>query len=71
MKDLAEILDGSTAGSILEIGCGRGQFLQNLVESLPQVKRVVGVDIIDPHITVMPGLFRLIISRLLLVVKEV
>jgi len=56
MKDLAEILDGSTAGSILEIGCGRGQFLQNLVESLPQAKRVVGVDVIDPRTTVMPEL---------------
>lgn len=56
MKDLAEILEGSTAGSILEVGCGDGQFLQNLVEPLPQAKRVVGVDIIDPLTSVMPEL---------------
>lgn len=52
MKDLTEILEGSEVGSILEVGCGQGEFLQGLVETLPQAKRVVGVDIVDPRTTV-------------------
>lgn len=56
MKDLTEVLQGSEIGSVLEIGCGDGQFLLNLVDSLPDAKRIVGVDIIDPRSTVPTSL---------------
>jgi ubiquinone/menaquinone biosynthesis C-methylase UbiE len=52
MKDLTEILSDIDAECVLEIGCGQGNFLKNLADSLPSTKMFVGVDIVDPRTTV-------------------
>ena len=53
MKDLAQAPQLTEVESILEVGCGDGSFLRQLLASSPQAKRIVGVDIIDPR-TMLP-----------------
>ena len=53
MKDLAQGAQELGVESILEVGCGDGKFLRQLLSSSPDAKRVVGVDIIDPR-TMLP-----------------
>ncbi len=49
MKDLTQGPQSTEVESILEVGCGDGKFLRQLLASSPQAKRIVGVDIIDPR----------------------
>lgn len=53
MNDLAQDSQQAVVESILEVGCGNGKFLRQLMASSPEVKRIVGVDIIDPR-TMLP-----------------
>ncbi|NWK54790.1 class I SAM-dependent methyltransferase [Verrucomicrobiaceae bacterium N1E253] len=53
MKELAETTTSSRVESILDVGCGDGSFLRQLIASSPEAKRVVGVDIVDPR-TLVP-----------------
>lgn len=53
MKQLTESAKVDAVESILEVGCGDGTFLRQLLASSPEAKRVVGVDIVDPQ-TIVP-----------------
>lgn len=48
MNQLTEPVKAEVVESVLEVGCGDGAFLRQLLTSAPNAKRVVGVDIIDP-----------------------
>jgi len=56
MKDLKDILSGVDAECVLEVGCGAGGFLKQLMSAMPDTKMLVGVDVIDPKTTVDPEL---------------
>ena len=51
MKDLAQNSQVVAVESILEVGCGDGKFLRQLMASSPDATRIVGVDIVDPRTT--------------------
>lgn len=61
MTQLKDSVKVDSVDSILEVGCGKGEFLRQLMDSSPQAKRIVGVDVVDPRTTVpadllaMPG----------------
>lgn len=56
MKKLNAILDGVKPECVLEVGCGGGKFLKSLMEALPDVKMLVGVDVVDPKTMVAEDL---------------
>lgn len=56
MKDLTQASPATEVESILEVGCGDGRFLRQLMASSPQAKRIVGVDIVDPETMLPPDL---------------
>ena len=46
------LLDASRAGTVLDLGCGRGEHLQMLAQQVPESARLVGIDASEKSIEI-------------------